>query len=219
MARCAVLLVVAMCCVPEAADACSCIRPHACSAMWSAAAVFAGRVVDIRPATDEALPGARIVRFQIEHRGLGVTRYGCHRPCLSTERRQLRVYIRGWPAIHRAGLWDEGRPCHSHVRRRACDGGARRTRVPERVRRSGTRWQVVRRRLSSEDSRLLTPGDGRARMIPVAGARVLVTGRVSRESTTGSDGSVQRFEIFRSARTGSAWFRHPVWRRQVTRCR
>ena len=63
------LLLVAALCIPPA-EACNCVQAGApCAQFWRVTAVFAGRVVDMRP-TDT--PGIMTVRFAVEQRGRGV---------------------------------------------------------------------------------------------------------------------------------------------------
>jgi hypothetical protein len=67
------LFLLAFVSIPPAAAACTCFRPATCEVLWTAAAVFAGRVLDIRPAVQPGLTGAKAVRFAVEHPGRGVS--------------------------------------------------------------------------------------------------------------------------------------------------
>jgi hypothetical protein len=75
------LFLLAFVSIPPAAAACTCFRPATCEVLWTAAAVFAGRVLDIRPAVQPGLTGAKAVRFAVEHQAAAsaVRRSSCWR--------------------------------------------------------------------------------------------------------------------------------------------
>ena len=124
----------------------------------------------------------RIVRFQIEHRGLGVPGtdvivhaypqnvVSCGYTFEVGQRYIVQAYeTKGVLATHMCGVVRVTEAPDELAFLREFAGPAR----------GGRLFGLVYR---TEDWRLMPPGDEGARMIPVAGARVRVTGRVSRES-------------------------------------